>query len=225
MEITALKLYHFPGSRSARVRWALLESWGDDFELVTMQLLQGEQYAPEFLALNPNHAVPLLEITWADGRTQRMIESTAMVEWLADAFPDRGLAPPPGFTTERANYLQMVQFAGNWMDAMLWQVRMHRDLLPEGEADPRSAQRALDKLETEVRPQLLARFDAAPFACGDTFTAADILVGHNVSWARSYGLFQDGAFANYLRRLAERPAFGRAFDDVQRPQQSETSDA
>ena len=39
--IQSLTLYHFPGSRSARVRWALLETWGENFTLKTMKLLQG----------------------------------------------------------------------------------------------------------------------------------------------------------------------------------------
>ena len=130
MRIQALKLYHFPGSRSARVRWALHETWGEGYELVTLQLLQGEQYSPEYLAANPNHSVPMLEIQWDDGSSQRMLESVAMVEWLADAFPDRALAPPPALSRERADYLQMLQFGGSWMDAMLWFVRVHRELLP-----------------------------------------------------------------------------------------------
>jgi elongation factor P--beta-lysine ligase len=35
--------------------------------------------------MNPNHCVPLLEITWAAGRVQQMLESAPMVEWLIDA--------------------------------------------------------------------------------------------------------------------------------------------
>ena len=216
MKISALKLFHFPGSRSARVRWALQETYGENFELVTMKLLQGEQYASEFLAVNPNHAVPVLEITWEDGSVQNMLESTAMVEWLADAFPEKGLAPEPALSPQRADYLQMLQFAGTWMDAMLWQIRMHRDLLPESESDKRSVDRALEKFASEVEPQLLSRLTRSDYICGDNFCAADIVVGHNVSWARMYGLCQDPAYKGYLGRLAARPAFGRAFDDVGR---------
>jgi glutathione S-transferase len=216
MKISALKLFHFPGSRSARVRWALQETYGENFELVTMKLLQGQQYASEFLAVNPNHAVPVLEITWEDGSVQNMLESTAMVEWLADAFPEKGLAPAPALSPGRADYLQMLQFGGNWMDAMLWQIRMHRDLLPESESDKRSVDRALDKFAGEVEPQLLSRLTRSDYICGDNFCAADIVVGHNVSWARMYGLCQDPAYKGYLGRLAARPAFGRAFDDVGR---------
>jgi glutathione S-transferase len=216
MKIESLKLFHFPGSRSARVRWALHETYGDDFELVTMKLLEGEQYASGFLAVNPNHAVPVLQITWEGGAVQHMLESTAMVEWLADAFAEKGLAPRSELSRERADYLQMMHFGGSWMDAMLWQVRMHRDLLPKDQADSRSVDRALDKLTTEVEPQLVSRLRGGEYVCGASFSAADIVVGHNVTWARSYGLFQEPLFKDYVSRLAARPAFRRAFDDMSR---------
>ncbi|WP_439106124.1 glutathione S-transferase family protein [Congregibacter sp.] len=216
MKIQALKLFHFPGSRSARVRWALIETFGDDFELATMKLLEGEQYAQEFLAMNPNHAVPVLQITWSDGSVQHMLESTAMVEWLADAFPDKQLAPTAELSPQRADYLQMLQLGGNWMDSMLWQIRVHRDLLPESDSDKRTIDRAMEKIATEVEPQLHARLTAAEYICGDQFSAADIVMGHSINWARAYGMCQNDAFKAYASRLSARPAFQRAFDDVVR---------
>lgn len=216
MKIQALKLFHFPGSRSARVRWALLETYGDEFELATMKLLEGEQYAADFLEMNPNHAVPVLQITWDDGGVQNMLESTAMVEWLADAFPDKQLAPASGLSPQRADYLQMLQLGGNWMDSMLWQLRMHRDLLAESDSDQRTIDRAMEKIKAEIEPQLLSRLSASEYICGDQFSAADIVIGHNVNWARAYGMCQDDTFRSYASRLAARPAYRQAFDDVVR---------
>lgn len=214
MEIKSLKLYHFPGSRSARVRWALLETVGSEFELETMKLLEGVQYAPEFLAINPNHAVPVLAITWDSGDTQYMLESTAIVEWLAENFAQKQLAPPADALRERADYLQMLQFGGSWMDAMLWQLRLHRDLLPDDQADPKTLSRTLAKFRDEVEPQLIARLDHQAFICGENFSAADILIGHNVFWAKLYGLCEHELLTAYLHTLAKRPAFQQAFDDV-----------
>jgi glutathione S-transferase len=216
MNIQSLKLYHFPGSRSARVRWALHETYGDDFALESLALMQGVQYTPEFLAINPNHAVPVLEICWGDGSVQHMLESVAMVEWLADAYPDKQLAPAATMSRERADYLQQLHFGGVWMDAMLWQIRMHQDLLPADEADPRSVDRAMDKLRSEVEPQLLQQLSTADYMCGPEFSAADIVLGHNVLWARVYGLCQGPPFDAYVSRLAARAAFARAFEDAPR---------
>jgi glutathione S-transferase len=214
MEIQSLKLYHFPGSRSSRVRWALHETVGDDFEVETVALMEGEQYGPEFLQLNPNHSVPVLEIMLADDSVHHMLESVAMVEWLADAYPDTRLAPAPALTLERADYLQMMQFAGSWMDSMLWQIRVHGDLLPEAEADPRTVARYREKFAQEVEPQLLARLEHGYYICGADFSAADIVVGHNVLWAQTYELCADATFRDYVGRLAERDAFRKAFADM-----------
>ncbi len=212
--IQHLKLHHYPASRSARVKWALHEVVGDGFEVERVALYDGAQYGDDFLRLNPNHCVPVLEITWADGRVQRMLESAAIVEFLADAFPEKGLAPPPGATSARADYLQMLHFGSTWIDMMLWQVRVHEDVLPEPARDARTVARYRQKFVAEVQPQLSRRLAAHPYVCGDAFTAADCVVGHDVIWARGYGLCQDELFRKYLSRLSKRPAFVSAFADA-----------
>ena len=212
--VDSLTLYHYPVTRSARVRWALEETVGDNYTLERVELFQGAHYTDAYLARNPNHAVPLLAITFKDGSTMDMIESGAMVAWLADACPERALTPSPGPSPARADYQQMLFFAGSWMDMMLWQMRLHETLLPEQERDAQTLTRYRDKFAGEVEPQLLRRLAAQPFICGDAFSAADILVGHNVRWASAYGLCSDPVLVAYLSRLGERPAYQRAFDDA-----------
>ena len=87
-----------------------------------------------------------------------MLESGAMVTFLADAFPEKGLAPPPSpLSHERADYLQMIFFGASWMDMMLWQMRMHKSLLKEADRDERTVERYRKKWQREVEPQLLER--------------------------------------------------------------------
>ncbi len=119
MEIDKLVLHHYPATRSARVRWMLGETVGEDFEVKRVDLYGGAQYEPDYLALNPNHNVPVLEIHWRDGSVQTMLESAAIVEWLADHYPEKGLAPAPDAGRERADYLGYLHFAATWMDMML----------------------------------------------------------------------------------------------------------
>jgi glutathione S-transferase len=183
-----VKLYHYPASRSARVKWVLHEALGDAFEVQRVELYEGVQYGADFLHINPNHGVPVLEITWEDGRVQRMLESAAMVAFIADAFPEKGLAPAPGLSAQRADYLQMLHFGSTWMDMMLWQIRIHEDVLPPAERDERTAARYRHKFAQEVQPQLAERLGRSAFICGEKFTAADCVVGHTVTWARGYGL-------------------------------------
>ncbi len=85
MNIHHLKLHHYPASRSARAKWMLHEVVGDNFEVERVALYDGAQYSDDYLRLNPNHAVPVLEITWSVGTVQRVIESAAIVAFLADA--------------------------------------------------------------------------------------------------------------------------------------------
>lgn len=214
MKIRGLKLYHFPATRSARVKWALHELLREDFEVKKVELYSGAQYELGYLEINPNHNVPLLEITWEDGSMQRMIESGAMVAFLADAYPDKRLAPAAEVTPERADYLQVLHFASTWMDMMLWQVRVHEHVLPDSEKDPRTVARYRRKFEEEAEPQILARLERSTFVCGEEFTAADCIVGHNVFWATGYGMCRHATFRRYLKALSQRPAFRMAFSDM-----------
>ena len=214
MKIAGFKLYHSPASRSVRVKWALHEVVGGAFEVEKVLLYEAAQYSAEFIALNPNHCVPTLEIRWEDGQSQVMIESAAMVVFLADAYREKDLAPGPGASRERADYLQMIHFGSTSMDMMLLQVRLHEHMLPQSERDPRMVARYRKKFVEEVEPQLARRLEAAPYVCGDGFTAADCIIGYNVSWARGYGLCQDETFRRYLKLLRARPAFAAALADA-----------
>lgn len=202
-------------SRSARVKWLLHELVGDDFEAETLALYQGQQYLAESLQRNPNHAVPVLELSLADGSVFTMIESGAMVALLADLYPAMALAPPVagGFTTARADYLQMLHFGASWVDMVLWQLRLHRDLLPPAQSDDRTIERYMEKFRSEIEPQLIARLEGGRYFLGHAFSAVDCVMGHNVMWARLYGLCADECFSRYLDRLAERPAWQDAFAD------------
>jgi glutathione S-transferase len=160
--------------------------------------------------------VPVLEITWEDGRVTPMIESAAIVAFLADAYPGAGLAPPPGASPARMDYLQVLHFTSTWADMMLWQIRIHEHVLSPEERDARTVARYRSKFALEVEPQLARRLEAAPYACGERFTAADCVVGHCVTWARGYGLCQGEVFRRYLSAVSKREAFRAAFADARR---------
>nr|WP_315466185.1 glutathione S-transferase family protein [uncultured Rhodoferax sp.] len=214
MPIQHLKLYHAPASRSTRAKWVLHEALGDTFEVQRVDLNGAEQYGPDFLSINPHHAVPVLEITWADGTMQRLTESAAIVTFVADAYPAAALAPNANAARQRADYLQVMQLAATTMDMMLWHMRMHAHVLPADEQDPRTLARYRSKFVAEAEPPLHERLSRAAFACGEQFSAADCMLGHTLFWARGYGLCQDAVFASYMARLSQRPAFKQAFADV-----------
>ena len=214
MNFTRLKLYHYPATRSARVKWLLHELLDDDFDVEVVPLYEGAQFGEDYLAKNPNHNVPVLEITLENGATRIMLESGAMVSMLADLFPEKGLAPAPDvFSESRVDYLQMLHFGTSWMDMMLWQIRLHTHLLGK-DSDERTVTRYREKFTQEVEPQLLERLEKTAFICGDRFSAVDCVMGQNVLWARAYDLCQRDEFGGYVATLSERPAFAMAYADL-----------
>lgn len=214
MNYTRLKLYHFPATRSARVKWLLHELLEDDFDIEVVPLYDGVQYTPEYLQKNPNHNVPALEITLANGERHVMLESGAMVSLLADLFPEKGLAPAPdAFSLARVDYLQMLHFGTSWMDMMLWQIRIHTHMLGR-DRDEKTIARYNQKFTQEVEPQLINRLEKFAYICGDQFRAVDCVMGQNVLWARAYGLCQASPFSDYIARVSQRPAFAKAYADL-----------
>jgi maleylacetoacetate isomerase len=78
---------YWRSSASYRVRIAL-NMLGIDYKTVSINLLEGGQRSPDYLALNPQGFVPTLVI---DGRT--LTQSLAIIEYLAELRPECGLMP------------------------------------------------------------------------------------------------------------------------------------
>lgn len=87
-----LELYHHGSSAcAAKVRLALAEkglAWQGHY----VDLLAGEQFKPEFVALNPKAVVPVLI---HDGRV--VVESTVICEYLEEVFPARPIYPKDAY--------------------------------------------------------------------------------------------------------------------------------
>ena len=89
-----LTLYFSPGSSSMAVHIALHEI-GVEFERRLVSLAKKEQFAPEYLAVNPEAKVPTLMI---DGG--KLTEVAAILYYLAKRFPAAGLWPDAGLEAE-----------------------------------------------------------------------------------------------------------------------------
>jgi glutathione S-transferase len=74
-----MKLYYHPVSTTSRPVVLFAAESGIDLELQVVDLFTGEQYKPEYSAINPSHQVPVLE----DGDF-RLTESSAILKYLAD---------------------------------------------------------------------------------------------------------------------------------------------
>lgn len=194
------KLYHFPGTRSNRARWAIHEV-GLEVEEVNVDLFKGEQQQEDYQKVNPLGVVPTL--IWGEAVIG---ESAAIVAFLADQHPAKGLAPSID-SVERGQYYHWLIFGPAELDHYLVTISHNTLLLPPDARDPQavvSAQENFDK-RAEV---ISATLEKQPYLLGDTFSAADISVGHSIAWAKMIqALDRHPKLRDYLARLEERPAF------------------
>jgi glutathione S-transferase len=185
-------LYYAQHTRAARVRW-LLEELGLPYELRRIDFAAGAHQEPAYREVHPLGLLPALEL---DG--QRMIESGAMLVYLADRFAARGLAPAVD-APERATYLQWIFFVVTTLEPPLV------DLWWKGDEAAKARGRAAFDAAAPVIAAPLA--DGRPHLLGERFTAADIALGSVLGWARAVGLLDaHPALVEYGRRVGARPA-------------------
>jgi len=130
-----LTLYHTIQSPFARkVRIAMAEK-GITCEKVLLDNSRGENRSPEYLKLNPHGRVPTLVV---DGIP--IYESTAIVEYLEEAFPDPPLLP--GRLVERARARMIEETIDGYYLAALRTVLLNAYRLPVPERNPKAADEA-----------------------------------------------------------------------------------
>jgi glutathione S-transferase len=189
-----LVLYTNPMSRGRVVRW-MLEEVGEPYRTEILDHAGGMK-TPAYLAVNPMGKVPALR----HGDTV-VTETGAICAYLADAFPQAGLAPPPG-DRRRGPYYRWMFFAAGPVEAAVTnaalQVTVPNDR--KGMVGYGSLAEVIDALEGAV--------SGGGYLAGDRFTAVDLYLpprlGHAVRHDRE---------ASRLRALLgadQRPPRGRA---------------
>ncbi|MGF7147396.1 glutathione S-transferase [Sphingomonas zeicaulis] len=198
-----IDFYYNPQSRAAVTRWALEEA-GADYEIKQVRFGEGEgidSRSDEFLAINPMGKIPTLVLD--DGTV--LTENGAIIAWLADAYPDAGLAPPPG-SPERGTMYRWLFFMGSCFEPAM----TDRMMRPDSTINPRSLgwgdyDHVVDTLE-----KALAQ---GPWLLGDNFSAADIYVAASLGWAGMFGaprIKESQVIQDYVARASARPAAQRA---------------
>jgi len=200
-----LVFYSNPMSRGRIVRW-MLEEVGAPYR--TQMLDFGKMKSPDYLAINPMGKVPAIK----HGNTI-VTECAAICAYLADAFPEAGLAPPPA---QRGDYYRWLFFTAGPVEAAVTNKAL--GLTPpadrEGMVGYGTYGAVIDVLEKAVT--------AKPYIAGDAFTAADVYVGSHISWGLQFGSIERRpAFEAYWKTLENRPAHVRAtaLDDAAMPKQ------
>ena len=203
-----LTFYTHPMSRGRIVRW-MLEEVGEPYETVLLEYGTTMKSA-DYLAVNPMGKVPALKYGGAT-----VTEVAAICAFLADMFPDRGLAPAPG-NYQRGTYYRWLFFAAGPVEAAVTAKSLGLLAPPDKKAMAGygSFDEVVDCLETALAN--------GPYICGDQFTAADVYVGSQIGWGMMFGSIpKRDSFEAYFGRLQARPAAIRAreLDDAAMPRQ------
>jgi glutathione S-transferase len=193
-----LIFYTNPMSRGRISRW-MLEEVGRPYEARILRWETGELKAAEYLAINPMGKVPAIV---HDGVV--VTECAAICAYLADAFPEAGLAPPV-HSPLRGPYYRWLFFGAGPIEQAAGAKVVN--------LEPTLQQRV--SLGFGCMEHVLAAVEGAvenrPYVVGDSFTAADLYLTAHLSWGMTFGTIDKRpAFETYVERHINRPAARRA---------------
>lgn len=199
-----LTLYYLAGSRSQRVRW-MLEELGLDYELHNVDLFKGQGNTAEFLSLNPSGQLPVLKID-----DDVMLESGAIVQWLADSHCDKGLSPTLDSPTRR-EFNQWMYFAVTNLETPAWEIMLHSKVLPKAD----SIQEIIPFAENSLKKVFIIldnQLSKKEYLVGNQFSAADIMVGYLLMWYPEQ-LSSFSHLKTYVTNLQSRSAYKRSIQN------------
>jgi glutathione S-transferase len=175
----------------------MLEELQAPYRIELVNLEKSEQKKSEFLAINPMGKVPALV-----HKDTVVTECGAILTYLADEFPNAGLAPPV-HDPKRGAYLRWMFFAAACIDSAIIDKVLARPV-PErtGAIGYGKHEHVFDTLEKAMTP--------GPYLLGEKFTAADLYVGGQLGFGlMTKGLEPRPVFQKYLDSIQKRPAFER----------------
>ncbi|UOO89856.1 glutathione S-transferase family protein [Vitreoscilla massiliensis] len=202
-------LYTHPQSRGRNVVW-MLEECGAEYECVVLNF--GEDLkTPEYLAINPMGKLPALRY----GDTV-ITEASAIIAFLADAFPQANLAPALS-DANRGAYYRWLFYTASSAEAALMEVAFQFPIQP-------AMRKTLGYGSME---QVIATIDGQlqqqPYLTGAHFQACDLLLAGLLMFAsRSKALTPTAAMQDYLARIMARPAF-QAMNQISEAQLAQLS--
>jgi len=196
MTTPRVTFYHAPNSRSGGTR-ALLEELGVEYDMHVLNFKHNEQRQQPYTDVNPMGKVPAI---WHNGGL--VTEQPAVYLYLADLYPEKGLAPALGDPL-RGPYLRWMVFYGSSFEPALVDRAMKREPVqpstcPYGDWDT-------------MFNTLVAQLESGPYMLGERFSALDVLWGSALRWTTMFKLVPElPVITAYVERIASRPAMQRA---------------
>jgi glutathione S-transferase len=206
--MTDLVFYTNPMSRGRIIRW-MLEEVGQPYDTKVLRWETGDAKSPEYLAINPMGKVP----TIVHGGTV-VTECAAICAYLADAFPQAGLAPAHG-SKDRGAYYRWLFFGAGPIEQAVAFGSLKVDVPAEqrGMVGFGCMDDVLNALEGALKGR--------QYLAGDSFTAADLYIASHLQWGMNFGTIERRpVFEAYSEPLVNRPAALRAdeIDNALMPQ-------
>jgi glutathione S-transferase len=188
-----LTLIHAPQSRSSRIIW-LLEELGADYDIryVSIRRWDGSG-GPDDNNPHPHKQVPALLHNNA-----LVTESTAVVQYLTELYPNSELGRPPGHA-ERGAYLSWLAYYAGVIE-------------PSGSAflgGLAANNPQMTKIYEEMCVHVIETLSKQPFLLGKTVSAADLLLASALGWMRRL-LPESAVVDRYVETMTARPALARA---------------
>ncbi|MEQ8964218.1 MAG: glutathione S-transferase family protein [Azospirillaceae bacterium] len=200
-----LTLYHAPQSRSTRIIW-LLEEAGADYAIETVGIRRRDPDAerpdaPPIGARDPANPHPHGKVPALVHDGVLVYESSAIVAYLGDLFPEAGLAPPIG-APERGPYLSwLAYYAGTIEPAFV------SAFLGVEESGPSVGWTSVAAVDAHIEAALAQ----GPYFLGERFSGVDVLIGSMLAFFVGSPLMPHSpALDGYVGRITARPAYGRA---------------
>lgn len=185
-----MKLYGFPPSPNTRKVQALALHLGIALDFEFVNLPQGEQKRPEYLAMNPSGRTP----AFVDGDFV-LTESNAIMQYLADRPGGEAVWPREPKQRAIVNAWMCWQL-DQWNRAcnlLIWE-NLIKKILNAGAPDPAEVARG-EQLFNTYAAELEARLAKSEFVAGPQLTLADLAIAAPLEFAEAARL----PIASYAR--------------------------
>lgn len=201
------KLFYSPGSCALGIH-VLLEEVGKPFDLHKLNLMQREQFSPDYVKINPKSKVPALQRD--DGSV--LTEWPAIATWLALTNPDKGLISTDPETMART--LEAVDYVA----ASLHMQGFTRIWRPEHFTPNEADKEAVKAKGQEIVDKGLKHFDAElagkDYLGGAQMSIADAALFYLEFWiAERLKQPMPANVAKHYERMRARPAVAKALKD------------
>ncbi len=192
--MSVFSLYYCPQTRCRTALW-MLEEVGADYNIIPVNI-RDEIQSEAFAMTSPMRKVPALK-----AGDELVTETAAICLYLAEAFPQAGLAPGPG-EAGRATLLRWMFFGSAVMEPAAFDKATGREA-PAGAIGWGNWDRVLNTLKTTLQSR--------EYLVNNRFSAADVALGATMGFLMNFNMMEkDPLFVSYVDRLTARPAYLKA---------------